>query len=75
MQAFTDYQRTRFGGWPWPEDAMVSNTESEGHFIDNFGQGVFPRQREILEEGKESDFKLSRICIASIDQLRALLIG
>src|SRR6185437_2043673 len=30
-QAFTDYQRTRFGGWPWPSDGPVHGRE-EGRF-------------------------------------------
>ncbi len=30
-QAFADYQRTQFGGWPWPEDAMVFPRE-QGRF-------------------------------------------
>lgn len=31
VQAFGDYQRTRFGGWPWPSDAPVHPRE-EGRF-------------------------------------------
>ena len=31
MQAFSDYQRTRFGGWPWPSDAPV-HPRTEGRF-------------------------------------------
>lgn len=30
-QAFADYQRTQFGGWPWPQDAMVFPRE-KGRF-------------------------------------------
>jgi len=31
QQAFVDYQRTRFGGWPWPSDAPVHQRD-EGRF-------------------------------------------
>lgn len=30
-QAFQDYERTRFGGWPWPSEAPV-HARSEGRF-------------------------------------------
>jgi len=31
QQAFVDYQRTRFGGWPWPSEAPVHGRD-EGRF-------------------------------------------
>jgi hypothetical protein len=31
QQAFADYQRTRFGGWPWSSDAPV-HPRTEGRF-------------------------------------------
>ena len=31
-QAFADYQRTEFGGWPWPSDAPVHGDADRGRF-------------------------------------------
>jgi len=32
QRAFVDYQRTQFGGWPWPENAPVHGGRDAGRF-------------------------------------------
>ena len=50
MQAFRDYQSTQFGGWPWPEDAMVFEKE-KGRFA--FFDGVESTPDDV--EGKRRE--------------------
>eukprot|EP00802_Teleaulax_amphioxeia_P021805 Tamp_22190.p1 GENE.Tamp_22190~~Tamp_22190.p1 ORF type:complete len:352 (-),score=53.00 Tamp_22190:46-1056(-) len=45
MQAFSDYQKTQFGGWPWPQDAMVFPRE-KGRFA------VFDGKEEVPDNPK-----------------------
>jgi hypothetical protein len=32
VQTFADYQRTGFGGWPWPADGPVHGDADTGRF-------------------------------------------
>jgi len=41
FQAFVDYRKTRFGGWPWPEDAMVF-PRNKGRFSLLDGKETYP---------------------------------
>lgn len=41
QQAFADYRKTQFGGWPWPQDAMVFPRE-KGRFSLLNGVKTFP---------------------------------
>ena len=40
-QAFMDYQKTKFGGWPWPRDDMVFPRE-KGRFALLYGEETTP---------------------------------
>ena len=48
-QAFADYRRTRFGGWPWPADGPVHDRE-RGRFA-RYGDG---RVEEIAEAAHQA---------------------
>ena len=50
-QAFADYRRTQFGGWPWPEDAMVFPREKGRFALLNGVENVPPSTVEVNAEG------------------------
>ena len=50
-QAFMDYSRTKFGGWPWPRDDMVFPRE-KGRFALLYGKETAPTDDEVCEEKK-----------------------
>ena len=41
QQAFADYRRTEFGGWPWPDNAVVFPRE-KGRFAKFGGEETTP---------------------------------
>uniref|UniRef100_A0A6B2LA35 Pirin n=1 Tax=Arcella intermedia TaxID=1963864 RepID=A0A6B2LA35_9EUKA len=44
-QAFADYHKTQFGGWPWEEDAVIFPRE-QGRFLEINGKKEFPPKKE-----------------------------
>jgi len=50
-KAFSDYQATRFGGWPWPEDAVVF-PKDKGRFALVDGKEIYP------DDGKKNKDEL-----------------
>jgi len=60
-KAFFDYQKTKFGGWPWHRDDMIFPS-SKGRFARVNGKEIFPDdsavQSDIGDEKKTSDNEL-----------------
>ena len=59
MQAFQDYQRTQFGGWPWPKDG-VTHPRGKGRFALLNGVETYPPGSEgggnrVVLEGLSSE--------------------
>jgi redox-sensitive bicupin YhaK (pirin superfamily) len=51
-QAFSDYHRTEFGGWPWPRDDMVFPAE-KGRFALFNGEESFPEEKSFDEDERK----------------------
>ena len=52
--AFMDYQRTKFGGWPWPQDDMVF-PQDKGRFALVDGKETRPPILPSSETCKEGE--------------------
>jgi len=60
-QAFSDYRKTEFGGWPWQRDDMIF-PQNKGRFARLDGKEDFPgnsvNQKDSEDEKKASDTEL-----------------
>jgi hypothetical protein len=52
QQAFADYRSTQFGGWPWPEDAMIFPRD-KGRFALENGTETYPPFSAVKAETNE----------------------
>ncbi len=50
QQAFVDYRRTQFGGWPWPSDASVFPRDV-GRFARHADGKLEERLEQLAEPG------------------------
>ncbi len=62
QQAFVDYQRTQFGGWPWPTGSPVHPRE-EGRFA-RHADGRVERGRSTLSPLSRSSYAAALLAIA-----------
>jgi len=46
QQAFMDYQRTQFGGWPWPRDDMVFDRTKDRFALLDGKESEPPKEKE-----------------------------
>jgi len=49
MKAFSDYQQTQFGGWPWPRDDHVF-PRTKGRFASQNGKETAPPNAKLLSD-------------------------
>ncbi|WP_124981526.1 pirin family protein [Nonlabens xiamenensis] len=46
QEAFSDYQRTQFGGWPWPEQEQVHDRKSPRFALHSDGRREVPKSND-----------------------------